>query len=252
MKTTLAHESYKLVHQRSSWLAIIALFGLMLYSATPTAYVTKRLIAQGVGAGQWVIIIMIVVTTNFVAMELRDNTMTTLLYKSPRRRTVFFAKLIVLVGYGLFLLLVGFCFALLIKLLLVNRRFAWTAVYHQHSLLQALGLNLLGVGVYLLFTITLTLLLITIIKSSATVIIIGLFIGFLGANITGIVMQAAPGIKQVVAWNPLNMINVISQLADSRVMATTGLSNGQLLFGTLAYALLFLCAGVWAFRTRQF
>ena len=252
MKTTLAHEFYKLVHQRSSWLAIVALFILMLYSATPTAYVTRGLVAQGFGAGQWVIIIMIVVTTNFVAMEVRDNTMTTLLYKSPRRQTVFFAKLFVLVEYGAFLLLVGFCFALLIKLLLVNHRFAWTATYHQHSLLQALGLNLLGVVVYLLFTISLTLLLITVIRSSATVIIIGLLIGFLGANITGAVMQATPWVKRVIAWNPLNMINIISQFADPRVMATTGLSNGQLLLGTLAYTILFLWAGEWAFRTRQF
>ncbi len=252
MRTTLAHEFYKLVHQRSSWLAIIALFGLMLYSATPTAYVTKTLVAQGFGTGQWVIIIMIVVTTNFIAMELRDNTMTTLLYKSPRRQTVFFAKLLVLAGYGFFLLLVGFCFALLIKLLLVNHRFAWTAVYHQHSLLRAVELNLFGVAVYLLFTITLTLLLITVINSSATVIIIGLLISFLGANITGVVMQAVPGVKQVIAWNPLNMINIISQFADPRIMATTGLSNGQLLLGTLAYTILFLWAGAWAFRARQF
>lgn len=124
MKTNLSHEFYKMIRQRSSWVAVIVFFGLMLYSATPTAYITKNLISQVFGTGQWVIIIMITLSANFIAMELKNNTMTTLLYKSPNRWGVFVAKLIVLIVYSIILLIAGFIFTLIIKAVLVNSHFA--------------------------------------------------------------------------------------------------------------------------------
>ena len=248
MKITLSHEFYKIVHQRSSWLALIILFGLMVYTATPAAYISKNIVSQGFGVGQWIIIIMIALSANFVAMELQNNTMATLLYKSPSRTTVFIAKLIVLIIYSIVLLIVGFLFALMIKLLFANGRFYWQMIYYQHSLMIDLLLNLAGVAIYLLFTITLSLLLISLFKSSAIVVVIGLFIGFLGANISGVVMQAFPSLKAVLAWNPLNMINIITQLSDPSLTKITALTNGQLIAGNLIYAVIFLVVGMLIFK----
>lgn len=248
MKITLSHEFYKIVHQRSSWLALIILFGLMVYTATPAAYISKNIVSQGFGVGQWIIIIMIALSANFVAMELQNNTMATLLYKSPSRTTVFIAKLIVLIIYSIVLLIVGFLFALMIKLLFANGRFDWQMIYYQHSLMIDLLLNLAGVAIYLLFTITLSLLLISLFKSSAIVVVIGLFIGFLGANISGVVMQAFPSLKAVLAWNPLNMINIITQLSDPSLTKITALTNGQLIAGNLIYAVIFLVVGMLIFK----
>ncbi|MFR0771406.1 MAG: hypothetical protein ACLSH6_04725 [Limosilactobacillus pontis] len=118
-------------------------------------------------------------------------------------------------------------------------------------MINALIINLTGVGIYLLFTITLSLLLVSLVKSNATVIIIGLFIGFLGANISGVMMQAFPGLESVIAWNPLNMINVITQLSNRSVMKLTMLSNDELIIGNLIYAVIFLVAGLWAFKKRN-
>lgn len=250
MKTTLSHEFYKMTHQRSSWLAIIVLFGLMLYASTPTAYINKGLVSQGFGAGQWVIIIIITLSSNFIAMEFRNNTMTTLLYKSPNRRSVFLSKLIVLVVYSFFLLAVSFLLALLIKFLLVNSRFDWNTIYHQHSLIINLLINLAGIAIYLLFIVTLSLMLITIIKSNAIVIVIGLFVGFLGSTISDVMMNALPGIKGILAWNPLNMINIITQLSGSNGAPISGLTNAALVAGNLIYAIIFLFIGLWAFKKR--
>lgn len=251
MKTVLAHEFYKMGHQRSSWLAIVALFGLMLYSATPIAYINKNLVAQGFGAGQWTIIIMIALSANFVAMEFRNNTMTTLLYKSPNRQTVFWAKLIVLLGYGVLLLLCGLAFAMILKFLLVKDKFDWALLYHQHSLLNDLLMNFGGIAMYLLFTITLSLMLITIFKSSSVVIISGLAIGFLGATFSALAMQVLPGAASVIAWNPLNMINIITQFSNAGVAKSSGLSCGELVIGNLIYSLLFLIIGLGTFKKRS-
>lgn len=247
MRTNLSHEAYKMVHQRSSWLALVVLFGLMIYSSTPAAYITRNLMSQGFGAGQWVIIITIALSANFIAMEFRNNTMTTLLYKSPNRLVVFLAKLFVLIIYSSVLLLASFIFSLIIKQLFIGARLSWQEVYHGHTLINDLVINLLGVGIYLLFTITLSLLLISLFKSSAIVIVIGLFIGFLGANISEVIMQVFPNIKGIIAWNPLNMINII-QLSNSSMLKMTGLSSSELIIGNLLYILLFLFVGIWAFK----
>lgn len=251
MKHTLSHELYKMGHQRTSWLAFIILFGLMVYSATPVAYIDKSLVSQGFGAGQWVIIIMIALSANLVAMEFRNNTMATLLYKSPNRSSVFLSKLITLILYSFLLLLASFVFAVILKLVFVNQKFSWGLIYHQHTLITDLLLNLVGVALYLIFTITLSLLLISLIRSSAVVIVVGLFIGFLGSTSSAFIMQLLPGLKPVLAWNPLNMINVIVQLSNAGLSQTTALSNGQIITGTLLYALLFLVLGLWTFNKRH-
>lgn len=250
MKTILSHEFYKMTHQRSSWLTIIVLFGLMLYTSIPTAYINKGLVSQGFGAGQWVIIIAIALSANFIAMEFKNNTMTTLLYKSPNRRSVFLSKLIVLIVYNFLLLIISFLLALVIKFLLVNNRFDWNALYHQHSLIDNLLINLTGVAIYLLFIITFSLMLITIVKSNAIVIVVGLFIGFLGSTISDIMMKAIPGIKSVLAWDPLNMINIITQLSGSNGVPVSNLTNGELIAGNLIYAVIFLLIGLWTFNKR--
>lgn len=251
MKHTLSHELYKMAHQRSSWLAFVILLGLMIYSATPVAYINKSLVSQGFGAGQWVIIIMIALSANLVAMEFRNNTMTTLLYKSPNRSSVFLAKLMTLTLYSFLLLLASFVLAVILKLVLVNQKFSLVLTYHQHTLIADLLLNLVGVGLYLIFTITLSLLLISLIRSSAVVIVVGLFIGFLGSTSSAFIMQALPELKPVLAWNPLNMINIIVQLSNNGLRQTTALSNGQIITGTLLYAFLFLVLGLWSFNKRH-
>lgn len=251
MKATLVHEFYKMTHQRSSWLALIILFGLMVYTATPAAYISRGIVSQGFGAGQWIIIIMIALSANFVAMELQNNTMTTLLYKSPNRTMVFVAKLIVLVIYSALLLAAGFIFALIIKFLFASGKFDWQMIYHQHTLMENFLLNMLGTAVYLLFIISLSLLLIALFKSNAIVVVIGLFIGFLGANISAVIMQALPALKSVFAWNPLNMINIITQLSNESTMKLSALTNEQLIVGNLIYTAIFLLIGVWIFKKRS-
>lgn len=251
MKKTLSHEFYKMIHQRSSWIAFIVLFGLMIYSATPIAYIDKNLVSQGFGAGQWVIIIAIALSSNFIDMEFRDSTMATLLYKSPNRWSVFISKLIVLIVYNFLLLVFSFLFAVILKYILVNDKFNWNILYHHHTLINALLINLSGVAIYLLFIITFSLMLISIVKSNAIVIVVGLFIGFLGSTFSNVFMQALPSLKTLIAWNPLNMINVIVQLSNPNIAQSSALTNGELIIGNLIYSIIFLLIGIYAFKKRR-
>lgn len=132
---------------------------------------------------------------------------------------------------------------------LFARRFAWTTLLNHHSLFINFIATVGGGVVYLLFVITLSLLLVTISKSNAVVIVIGLAIGFLGSNLSAALMQALPGLKAIIAWNPLNMINIINPFANTA--GTVYLSANQLVMGNLIYSALFIVIGLLIFkRTR--
>lgn len=248
MGNNLSQEIYKFTHQRTSLYGLLVMIALMLYSSIPAYKVNPFLITQGFGAIQWCAIIMVAVSADSISMEYRNNTMVTLLFKSNHPFTIYFAKLITLVVYGITLLLAGFIYSLILMLLLGNN-YSWSDNFHGYSLITALGYNFLGAFIYLLFTISLSLLLVILLKSNSIVIIIGLAVDFLGANFSGLLMNILP--KQLWAWNPLNMINIIVQLSNQSVIKITHLSNFELFLGNGCYTLLFIILGLWAFKNYQ-
>lgn len=188
---------------------------------------------------------MVAVSADFISMEYRNNTMVTLLFRSNHPFTIYLAKLITLVVYGI---MAGFVCSLILMLFLGNN-YSWSDSFHGYPLIVALGYNFLGAFIYLMFTISLSLLLVILLKSNSIVIIIGLAVDFLGANFSGLLMNILP--KQLWAWNPLNMINIIVQLSNQSTIKITHLSNFELLLGNGCYTLLFIILGLWAFKNYQ-
>lgn len=251
MRKNLYHELYKFNHRHISLYGILVMIGLMLYTAIPSSDVTKSSLEQGFGIGQWAIVVMIVISVDIVAMEFRDNTISTLLYRSSNKISVYFSKFITLMLYGIFLIILGGSITFIIKRFTVDNKFNWEMIYHANSLLRDFLLNLSGALIYILFIVTLALLLTSLVKSSATVIIICLIIVFLGADISNVLMQAFPHFTHVLAWNPLNMINVVTQLSNNNVINITHLTDIQLIFANIFYSLLFLGIGCLSFKKRH-
>lgn len=178
MKNNLSHEFYKFAHRRIPLYGILILLVLMLYTIGTSYKISPSLISQGFGAGQWATIIIIAISSDMIAMEWRDHTMATLLYKTSNRSFIYIAKFIVLVFYSFVLLILGIVFSLIFKTLIVRSKYSWQSNYYDHSLIGALSLNMIGTMVYLVFVIALSLMLISIIKNNAMVIMIGLAIDF--------------------------------------------------------------------------
>lgn len=107
MGNSLSREIYKFTHQRTPLYGFLVMIALMLYSSIPSYKVNPFLITQGFGAIQWCTIIMVAVSADFISMEYRNNTMVTLLFRSNHQFTIYLAKLITLVVYGITLLLAG-------------------------------------------------------------------------------------------------------------------------------------------------
>lgn len=136
MGNNLSQEIYKFTHQRTSLYGLLVMIALMLYSSIPAYKVNTFLITQGFGAIQWCAIIMVAVSADSISMEYSNNTMVTLLFKSNHPFTIYFAKLITLVVYGITLLLAGFICSLILMLLLGNN-YSWSDNFHGYSLITA-------------------------------------------------------------------------------------------------------------------
>lgn len=251
MIKSLTHEFYKFRHQSLLRLGFLILMCLMIYTLIPMDNVDKSILSQGFGASQWIIIIMIAISSDFITMEFRNNTIDTLIYKTPHKFSVYFSKMIVLFLYSFSLILFSFLFTMILKFLLIHKQIGWFEDLHGNTVILSLTLNLVGTIFYLMFIIALSLLLISVFKTNTAVISIGLAIGFLGANISSLLMKMMPGIKYILAWNPLNMINVIIQLPNKSVMEFSNLTNAQLILGNIIYTMIFLVIGYIAFKKRQ-
>lgn len=251
LNLNIKQEKYKMFRQNTIWYGTLALVLLILYSAITNPHPSKFVIATGFGTGQWVTIIMIAIGSTFMSMEYSNNTMNTLIYKSRNKLDVYFSKLVLVLIYGVTLIVVGSIVAIGLKLLLAGSDYQWSSTFFTHNLFEALLLNDLGAIIYLLFISTLSFLLISWIKVNAAVIGVGLVIGFMGAAFSNLIVDTVPSIRFITAWNPLNMINVMSQLSNPELERLSNLSDSQLVIGNIVYALIFSVIGYLLFKRRH-
>lgn len=251
MKNSLKQEIFKFQHQRIPLYGVIALVILMLYSAFSQSHVTRKIIAQGLGAGQWITIIMITIASTFMAMEYQNRTIMTLFYKNSHKSLIYFTKMLVITFYGLFLVVMSVILTFILKAFMVGSRFSWSSTVGQHSLLLDLILNAVGTFVYILFIVTLAFLLIVLIRVNAAVVGIGLAIGFLGSGFSSVIMDALPNLITILRWNPLNMIIVINQLANGSFAKYSSLNSVELIIANLVYAIFFSIIGDIVFKNRR-
>lgn len=252
MRRSLKQEFYKFRHQRTPLYGAVALLVLMLYSAISKSNVTKDIIAQSFGSGQWITIIMITIASTFVAMEYQNNTIILLFYKSSHKLELYVSKLLVILTYGVELLIMSVIITFTLKFLLVRNKYGWFQHYQQSTILNVFFLNLLGTVIYLSFVVTLAFLLISLFKNNAVVIGLGLATVFLGSTFSSLVMSTFTGLIPFMKWNPFNMIYIVNQLADSKEFAKFSyLNNSQLVTANLVYIIMFIVVGYLLFRKRR-
>lgn len=242
MRNNLCQEMKKFWYQKKPLWGVLILFILMYYSLI-MGHHNERDVIQLFGAGQWTLIILVTISSAFMSMEYRDNTIVTMLYKSSNRFNIYFSKIIVLVLYSALLSFCGVIFTIL-------------EVVFSHQLLtinvlRTLLFNTFGTFLYSIFIVTLSLLLISLVKIDAIVIVAGLMLGFLGATFSNILMSLFHNWSELIRWNPLNMIYIVNQLSDSKYFKYTLLTNVELVLGTVSYAMIFLIIGYWAFKKRR-
>ncbi|QIL50322.1 ABC transporter permease subunit [Weissella coleopterorum] len=238
----LKSEFRKFVRQSLGKWGFVMLVSLMIYFAITTNNI-KMAFQSGFGSTQWVTIIMMMVAGNFMDMEYANGTILNLFYKQDHKLTIYINKLFVVSVYGILLVLFS-----LILTLMVGYLFGDSFSINQ---VNELLINFFGTLIYSFFMIALSFLLLPIFKSNIAVVGSGLFMGFLGTTISGFIMQLIPNFHNILKWNPLNMIYIISQLNNSKFKYISGLSSIDLIIGNITYSLLFLYFGYLLFKKRR-
>lgn len=249
MKTSLRHEFYKFYHQKIIIYGLIVLLILMVYSVT-SRQSPKSMLTLAFGAGQWITLIMITVSSTFLSMEYENGTIVLLLSKIDKKFEIYSSKLLVLLSYATILMFIAIIFSFFLKSLLFGHKYSWFETIGKKDLLQLLSLNMLGTMIYILFIISFTFLLLSVLKVNSEVIGIGLAIAFFGSYISEALISINDWLK-IMAWNPLNMINIVRQLSDSSTIKITKLTNGQLFIGNLGYTVAFIIIGYVLFKKRR-
>jgi ABC-2 type transport system permease protein len=249
MKNNLYQEFYKFGRQKSPYWGVAFLLFFMWYTAATTP-MSKGLLVQGFGLAQWVIYVLIAVGTTFFAMEDQHRTIILLFFKSKHKRSIYLAKMLVMVVYDVILLLIGMAFTFVLKALMASGKGNWSDIYqYHHSLFASFSIDMLGVFSFTLLMLSIVFLLASAISNTLLAIGIGVLISYFGQPFAGIFMSL--GFTSILKWNPLNMMNLTSQLMDHSYIDVTKLSIPQLSLGTAVYVVIFFAWGYVLFKKKK-
>ncbi|WP_429976293.1 ABC transporter permease [Enterococcus sp. DIV0086] len=207
---------------------------------------------MGLGLGQWILIILIAISSDSIAMEYKENTIKTLFFKHPNKLLIYASKYLVIALYGLFLIFLSFVSIMIIKSLFIGSDYSWFSIYKNNlTLIASLLLNMLGALLYILFSVSLGFLLICLTKINSLVIGIGLFLGFVGSYISTALISNLGEFAFILKWNPFNMIYIVNQLANSRYISFSHLSNVELILSSICYSIIFFFLGLLIFKHKK-
>ncbi|WEV38930.1 ABC transporter permease [Lactobacillus sp. ESL0680] len=250
MIKAVKEEIYKFNHQKTPLYGLLTLILLMIYSAV-TSNISVINLTSAFGAIEWVPIIIIAVGSAFFSMEYSNHTILLLLAKNRKKSQIYLAKFMVILLYGLALTIFSVIMTFLLNFILKDQKYHWLMIINGKTILMGLGLNILGMLIYLFFVISMSFMLIMLVKNNAVVICIGLFWGFFGASLSTALMKTFSAIISILKWNPLNMIFISQQLSKPVYSKVSQLSSLQLILGITGYSLLFAILGYLLFRQRR-
>ena len=153
--------------------------------------------------------------------------------------------------YSVYLYVLSFVWTLILKVALFSNTFDLAKVGRNgHTLLENLGITMGGNFIGLWLILTLVLLLATLFKNATVAVSVGI-IGYFASSIVASLMFMLIAKWEWLKWNPINMLNLSSQVVDSSYKVLTKLSVEQLVWGNLGYIVVFLFFGYLIFKKRN-
>ncbi|WP_420222802.1 ABC transporter permease [Pediococcus acidilactici] len=236
MRSSLQQEFYKFIHRRGCWGGIVALWLLMAVSVWLEG-TTFDSVAQSYDWGKWAALVMSILVATDFGGEYENKTIDTLFYKNTSRGGVFLAKLLVLLGYVLILSLAGGIFTLVIQATRAPSTLTWDLVINHQSLWNAALLTGLGASGMVALITALTIGVTCLTRSKIVAMGFSFVLIFTGPTLAGALPKIIDG--PWIKWNPLNMLQLASQVANPALKSVTKLSTAQLAWGTTIYAVIF-------------
>ncbi|XRF77879.1 penicillin-binding transpeptidase domain-containing protein [Pediococcus acidilactici] len=236
--------------KREGWGLISYEKGFALSSNVAMAHLEQRMavsvwlegttfdsVAQSYDWGRWAAMVMSILVATDFGGEYENETIDTLFYKNTSRGGVFLAKLLVLLGYVLILSLAGGIFTMVIQATHAPSTLTWDLVVNHQSLWNAALLTGLGASGMVALITVLTIGVTCLTRSKIVAMGFSFVLIFTGPTLAGALPKIIDG--PWIKWNPLNMLQLASQVANPALKSVTKLSTAQLAWGTTIYAVIF-------------
>ncbi|EME8219053.1 ABC transporter permease [Enterococcus faecium] len=256
MTLLVKQELFKLIKKKStavlSVLLVVLLIGTALLAKKYTTIIDPvEMTAQLFSATSWIVFIMIAAASTIISMEAQYGTLKNLLYRKYSRGEILVSKWITLVIYSVYLYLLAIIVTVLMKLILFPSISFTEKVSTGQTLIQSLFTYTLGSYIGLWLILSLVLMIACFINSSGASISAGIVFYF-ASSITSGILIALIQKWEWIKWNPISMLNLQNQIGNEEIMKQlTHLSTNQMLFGNLAYIVLFLALGYLVFKRKN-
>lgn len=256
MITLVKQEFYKLFHKKSTYISTLILLIFMttigIISKVKSDIVSPKDAFSGMYDGTFLIVLfMIAACSSIIAMEFEYGTIKQLLYRTYSRSQVLFSKWLTMFLYSIYFNLIAFVFALILKVILYNNKFRIGDTYSKgQTIMQTLGISMIGDFLTLWLVLSLVFLLTNIFKTSAAAITIGI-IGYFATSVINYPLLLLIKHWNWLKWNPINMMNLSSQMLDNSLHKMTLLSTPEMVYGNLAYIIIFMGISYFVFNRRN-
>ncbi|ETY74718.1 ABC transporter permease [Lactiplantibacillus fabifermentans] len=256
MLTLIKQEFYKLIHQPSTRNLLIVLpliqIGALGYSVKypgmlpPTTAVLDNFLGFIT-----MTIYLIAKASTLTSSELQFGTMRALRYRQYSANQVLISKWLMLFIYSVGLFLYSNIVTLILKALFLAHRVRFSMLSKTgETLWHSWVFTDINKFITLWFLLSIVLLMGTLFSSSTPAIVIGI-IGYFVINIFNQLFFMAIDKYDWLKWNPINMMNLGSQLSEHAYSQVTHLSLGAISCGYVVYLVLFLYLALLVFRRRS-
>ena len=256
MGTLINQELYKIFKKKSSIIIPIIIFILMIAMAVLSNNYEDILkpesqFKQGYTGFSWIFFLMIIQAATIITMEFHYGTIKNLLYRNYSRMSIILSKFSALFIYSLVLFIVTTLISLGLKLVLFSDMDILKQSGDNLSLLQEHLLTALATYIGMWLILSLTLLISCLLKSPGVSIAVGIVFYFASSVISGILF-AAINQWEWLKWNPINMMNLSTQVLDNEVFKKmTKLELHELYIGNIVYIIIFLALVIFAFKKKN-
>ncbi|MGM0214733.1 ABC transporter permease [Enterococcus sp. AZ109] len=251
MKNAVKQELFKLTKQQIILKQTLILSFMIISFACVTKFgnfdmlSADKLVLTCFNSSWLIVFFMVYLASQTFSMEFRFGTIKNLLQKNQQRRTIFFSKLITLVGYSIYLNAVAITVTICLSMILFPE-----VSFEQTDLLRTLFTNLLGnfAGMWLFASLSLMISLIVTNESLASML--GIVTYFLSSMLAGMQFMVVDRFSWL-RWNPLNMLNLSNQINNQGMEKLTQLATNQLLIGNIVYILGFFLVACLVFNRKK-
>lgn len=256
MSVLIRQELFKLYKKKSTFIlfAFIALIMILisiLIKVEPEIFDPYEIFASAYAAFPWIVFIMIIQASTIITMEFQYGTLKNLLYRSYSRANILISKWITLFLYSISMYMGSLVIAILLKIFMSPDMSFSHKINEDMNVIQALLYNALGNFIGLWLIISLVLLLSCIFKSNGVSVIAGIIFYFAASMVSGVMFLAIEKWEWL-KWNPINMLNLSTQISAGELLEPmTRLSINQLFIGNIIYIIIFLLLVYSVFRKKS-